>query len=178
MCVAVRLNMSLASLCSHIHKSTYNDCKPKTQHPEKSTALYLTALWASHQQVSLQPAPHSISIPDSKPMHVLHYVHCKIKITINLCSDQVSAVLLLRNGLMKCAKKKKKLSSSHLSHIRPVMRKTLPRLIAVRSKMLTVLWLNTEIDNLNHVITAWQETRHFYRNQDICLTEMLQYHAV
>ena len=27
--MAVRLNMSLASLCSHIHKNTYNDCKPK-----------------------------------------------------------------------------------------------------------------------------------------------------
>lgn len=38
--MAVRLNMSLASLCSHVHKSTYNDCKPKTHHPEKSTAAH------------------------------------------------------------------------------------------------------------------------------------------
>lgn len=53
--------MSLASLCSHIHKSTYNDCKPETQRPEKSTAPHLTALLASHQRVALQPAP---------PMHI------------------------------------------------------------------------------------------------------------
>ena len=30
--MAVRLNMSPASLCSHVHKSTYNDCKPKKTH--------------------------------------------------------------------------------------------------------------------------------------------------
>ncbi len=36
--MAVRLNMSPALLCSHIHKSTYNDCKPETHRPEKSTA--------------------------------------------------------------------------------------------------------------------------------------------
>ena len=40
--MAVRLNMSPASLCSHVHKSTYNDCKPeKTHRPEKSTAAHL-----------------------------------------------------------------------------------------------------------------------------------------
>lgn len=39
--MAVRLNMSLASLCSHVHKSTYNDCKPKTHRPEKSAAASL-----------------------------------------------------------------------------------------------------------------------------------------
>lgn len=38
--MAVRLNMSPASLCSHVHKSTYNDCKPKTHRPEKSTAAH------------------------------------------------------------------------------------------------------------------------------------------
>lgn len=39
--MAVRLNMSPASLCSHVHKSTYNDCKHKTHyHPEKSTAAF------------------------------------------------------------------------------------------------------------------------------------------
>lgn len=41
--MAVRLNMSPALLRLHIHKSTRNDCKPKTHthHPEKQTAAYI-----------------------------------------------------------------------------------------------------------------------------------------
>lgn len=54
--MAVRLNMSLALLCSHINKSTHNDCKPeKTLRPEKSTATYIrlhlqlrTSRWRSN----------------------------------------------------------------------------------------------------------------------------------
>lgn len=57
--MAVRLNMSLASLCSHVHKSTYNDCKPKTHRPEKPAAAYLrlqlqlhTSRWRSSQLIN------------------------------------------------------------------------------------------------------------------------------
>ena len=73
---------------------------------------------------------------------------------------------------MKKKKKKKKRrwnKSSHLSHIRPDVRTTLNQM---RGNKLAVLWLNTKIDILQHVIRVWQEeTRHFHWSRDVCSSE-------
>lgn len=59
--------------------------------------------------------------------------------------------------------------SSHLSHIRPDVRITLNQM---RGNKLAVLWLNTKIDILQHVMRIWQEeTRHFHWSRDVCSSE-------
>lgn len=125
--MAVRLNMSLASLCSHVHKSTYNDCKPK-----KHIALRNPPLLASRRTFSSKPAGGAAV---GSSMHADAHRHKIMSVMILMHNKQyvcwwaaavgikkscrLSAVLLWRNG----GRKNKCWNNlSHLSHIRPDVR--------------------------------------------------------
>lgn len=132
--MAVRLNMSPASLCSHIHKSTYNDCKPETHHPEKSDCcLPQTAPPAPHQQVALQSVHRWVSLCHRQQMYgciVLLLLQNKQSICwwpavkmLQWYKNDAGSKLCFFWALKKKIRHWNKLS--HLSQKRPDVRKTI-----------------------------------------------------
>lgn len=59
--MAVRLNMSLALLCSHINKSTHNDFKPKKHAALKNPPLQISDCTFSFTPAGGDPVGSSIS---------------------------------------------------------------------------------------------------------------------
>lgn len=177
--MAMGLNMSLASLCSHINKSTYNDCKPPKYVPrprEIHCCLFQTAALVSYQQVVLQSAHQCVmmcSTGSKSMMRVLHCFYCKInavKIATLILSGKSTLLQYLNCALFEEKKKKKEEKIKRcllwVTCDVALLRQDASKNNQMRHKLLAVLWLSTEIAILHHVMRLLPEERHTDWNRD------------